>query len=84
MRKAGAWFEEVYGLGMAIPESDGTARLALSLAAHKSVATKMRVLQWRKSPRAGHCQAAWLISGFQVTVFGISKGPVSAAFGLPE
>jgi DNA-binding IclR family transcriptional regulator len=40
--------EGVYGLGIAIPNKHGPATLALSLAAHQSVATEDRISAWKR------------------------------------
>ncbi len=41
--------EGVYGLGIAIPNQHGPATLALSLAAHQSIATEDRISAWKRS-----------------------------------
>jgi DNA-binding IclR family transcriptional regulator len=40
--------EGVYGLGIAVPNSHGPATLALSLAAHASIATADRISAWKR------------------------------------
>lgn len=40
--------EGVYGLGMALPGATGAAALAVSIAAHNSVATDAKVAEWRR------------------------------------
>ncbi len=41
--------EESFGLGMAIPEPDGTPALALSIAAHVSLVTDANIRQWKRA-----------------------------------
>jgi DNA-binding IclR family transcriptional regulator len=40
--------EGVYGLGVAVPEKQSPATLAISLAAHESIATPENVASWKK------------------------------------
>jgi hypothetical protein len=39
--------DQVFGLGMAIPESASVPSLAISLAAHQSAATPTEVVRWQ-------------------------------------
>ena len=45
----GTVVREVYGLGVAVASAQGPAMLALSLAAHSSIATPERIAAWKKT-----------------------------------